>query len=141
MLTKSQEKLLEEFADKSDKLHELGVTTTDSFTGEIAEYIVCKHLDLIKSPRVTKAIDAVSKNGIRYQIKSKVLSKEQLNYNIKKLEIDRFDILAIVYFDKSYTTKLIVLIPSSQIVNGEINITKSIISQHKFRHKQHVICI
>lgn len=49
MFTKKQEILLDNFADKSDQLFDLGVTSTDSFTGEIGEYVVCKHFNLKKS--------------------------------------------------------------------------------------------
>ena len=63
MFTKEQEQLLDNFADKSDQLFDLGVTSTDSFTGEIGEYIVCKHFNLKKSNRVTQAVDGVSATG------------------------------------------------------------------------------
>ena len=44
--TKIQAAQLEDFANASDKLFELGVITTDSFTGEIGEYIACKYFHL-----------------------------------------------------------------------------------------------
>ncbi len=56
MLSKHQYELLEEFADLNDQLFDLGITTTDSFTGEIAEYVACHHFKLIKSARVAKAV-------------------------------------------------------------------------------------
>ncbi|MDP3432745.1 MAG: hypothetical protein Q8T04_07255, partial [Bacteroidota bacterium] len=67
MFTKTQEQLLADFADKSDQLFDLGVTSTDSFTGEIGEYVVCRHFNLKKSNRVTQAVDGVSTSGERYQ--------------------------------------------------------------------------
>lgn len=128
MFTKKQEQLLDNFADKSDQLFDLGVTSTDSFTGEIGEYIVCKHFNLKKSNRVTQAVDGVSSTGERYQVKAKVVTKNNFSYNLKDLPTQLFDILAIVYFDRLYTPLKIVVIPAKKIKNGEIRISSSTIS-------------
>lgn len=128
MFTKEQEKLLNDFADKSDQLFDLGVISTDSFTGEIGEYIVCEHFNLKKSNRVTKAVDGVSSNGEKFQVKSKVVSRSNFSYNLKNLPTDLFDILAIVYFDNLYTPLKIIVIPSKKIQNGEVKISVSTIS-------------
>jgi hypothetical protein len=125
MFTEKQEQLLDKFADLSDQLFDLGVITTDSFTGEIGEYVACTHFDLKKSDRVTRAVDGISSLGDRYQIKSKIISKGNFNYNIKKLETSIFNYLAIVYFDKLYNPVKIIRVPSRQIENGEINISSS----------------
>ncbi len=131
MFTKKQEILLSNFADKSDQLFELGVITTDSFTGEIGEYVVCKHFNLKKSDRVTQAVDGVSSTGERFQVKAKVISKNNFSYSIKDLEQNLFDTLAIVYFDKLYNPLKVVIVPSSKIKNGEFSITASTISSFK----------
>lgn len=128
MFTKKQELLLDNFADKSDQLFDLGVTSTDSFTGEIGEYVVCKHFNLKKSNRVTQAVDGVSETGERYQVKAKVISKNNFSYNVKELEHNLFDTLAIVYFDRLYTPLKIIIVPSKKISNGELKITASTIS-------------
>jgi hypothetical protein len=128
MFTKTQEQLLADFADKSDQLFDLGVTSTDSFTGEIGEYVVCRHFNLKKSNRVTQAVDGVSTSGERYQVKSKVISKNNFSYNIKDLEHNLFDTLAIVYFDKLYNPLKIIIVPAKKIKNGELKITSSTIS-------------
>lgn len=128
MFTKKQEQLLDNFADKSDQLFDLGVTSTDSFTGEIGEFIVCKHFNLKKSNRVTQAVDGVSETGERYQVKAKVISKNNFNYNLKNLPTQLFDTLAIVYFDRLYTPLKIVVIPAKKIKDGEIRISNSTIS-------------
>lgn len=121
MFTKQQEELLDTFADNSDKLFELGVITTDSFTGEIGEYIACKVLDLNKSRRVTQGVDGVSKSGERYQVKAKI-AERNFSYNLKGLKTNLFDFLVIVYFDKNYNPKRIIRIPSKKIKNGEIRV-------------------
>lgn len=131
MFTKKQELLLEKFAEKSDQLFELGITSTDSFTGEIGEYIVCRHFNLKKSNRVAQAVDGVSVTGERFQIKAKVISNNNFSYNFKDLEQNLFDTLAIVYFDRLYTPLKIVIIPSRKIKNGTLNITNSIVSNYQ----------
>lgn len=128
MYTKEQEQLLENFANKSDQLFDLGVISTDSFTGEIGEYVVCKHFNLKKSNRVTQAVDGVSATGERYQVKAKVISKTSFNYNIKDLETQLFDTLAIVFFDRLYQPIKIIIIPSKKIKKGEVRISASNIS-------------
>ncbi|WLD24418.1 hypothetical protein NU10_03190 [Flavobacterium dauae] len=125
MFTKKQERLLENFADKSDQLFNLGVISTDSFTGEIGEYIICKYFNLQKTNRVTQAVDGISSKGDRYQIKAKVVSKSNFNYNIKNLNTDLFDILAIIYFDKFYNPLKIVVLSSDKIKDREIKISNS----------------
>jgi hypothetical protein len=128
MFTKEQEMLLSNFADKSDQLFNLGVISTDSFTGEIGEYVVCKHFSLKKSKRVTRAIDGISASGKRYQVKSKVVNNTNFNFIVKDLEPNLFDFLTIVYFDTLYTPLKIVTVPSQKIKNGELNISTSTIS-------------
>lgn len=128
MYTKEQEKLLNNFADKSDQLFNLGVISTDSFTGEIGEYVVCKNFNLKKSNRVTQAVDGISETGEKYQVKAKVVSSNNFSYNLKDLQTNLFDMLAIVYFDNLYTPLKIVLIPSKKIKNREVKISSSTIS-------------
>ncbi len=128
MFTKEQEKLLDNFADKSDQLFDLSVISTDSFTGEIGEYIVCKHFNLKKSNRVTQAVDGVSALGEKYQVKAKVVSKNNFSYNLKDLPTELFDVLAVVYFDNLYTPLKLIVIPSKRIKNGEVRILNSTLS-------------
>ena len=128
MYNKEQEILLNKFAELNDKLFNLGITSTDSFTGEIGEYIVCKHFNLDKTARVTKAVDGICKLGNKYQVKAKVVSKNNSSYNITKLDTTAFHYLAIVYFDRQYNPIKILRIPSSKIKEGQIRITSAILN-------------
>jgi hypothetical protein len=125
MYTKKQEALLNRFADLNDNLFHLNITSTDSFTGEIGEYIVCNHFNLKKSNRVTKDIDGVCDLGDFYQIKAKVTSTNNFYCNFTKLNSIRFHFLVVVYLDKQYNPIKILKIPSSYIKNGKISITSS----------------
>lgn len=128
MFTKQQHLLLDKFADLSDKLFELGITTTDSFTGEIGEYVVCKHFKLKKTNRVTQAVDGICELGNNYQVKAKVVSNNNFNYNITRLDKIAFHYLAVVYFDKKYNPIKILRIPSSKIKGDQISITSSLMN-------------
>ena len=64
---KKRETLLKEFAKCSDKLFTLGIIRTDSFTGEIGEFIASRYFKLDLADRSTKAYDAVCSKGYKYQ--------------------------------------------------------------------------
>lgn len=128
MYNKEQEILLNKFAELNDKLFNLGITSTDSFTGEIGEYVVCKHFNLDKTARVTRAVDGICKLGNKYQVKAKVVSKNNFSYSITKLDTTAFHYLAIVYFDRQYNPIKILRIPSSKIKEGQIRITSAVLN-------------
>ena len=107
--TKKQ-KLLNDFANQSDRLFELGIIRTDSFTGEIGEYVASKVLGLKKTMRVTRAVDGIDKKGKKYQVKAKVSENDKINYGISNLDIDSIDFLVIVYFNLLYDIKTIIVI-------------------------------
>ena len=129
MYTKKQFQLLKDFADKNDALFDLGITTTDSFTGEIGEFIACQHFKLHKSGRSNKAVDGVAPNGERYQIKSKVVSTSSFSHTISNLQPDLFDKLVLVYFDIHYKLLKMLVIPVAEIPESVFRITKSNISK------------
>jgi hypothetical protein len=126
--SKKQEILLEDFVRLSDKLFDYGVITTDSFTGEIGEYYACRAYNLSKTPRVTRAVDGISKSGKKYQVKSKFDSKS-FSYSIQKLEPNLFDYLVIVYFDEKYDPIKIIRTPSNKIIDKSFRITKNNLSE------------
>jgi hypothetical protein len=128
MFTKPQEELLNRFADLSDKLFELGIITTDSFTGEIGEYIACKHFKLKKSERVKRAVDGVCQLGHNYQIKAKIVYNNNYNYKIDKLDTSSFRYLVIVYCDLNYCPIKIARIPANKIKDNKILVTSTLLN-------------
>lgn len=124
MFTKKQYQLLKDFADKNDALFDLGITTTDSFTGEIGEFIG-HHFNLKKSVRSNRAVDGIAQNGDRFQIKSKVISGNNFNYTISNLQTDFFEKLVVVYLDRQYNLLKMLLIPANEIEGSVLRITKS----------------
>lgn len=124
MYSENQIALLNKFANLSDQLFEYGVIETDSFTGEIGEYYACQLFELIKTKRVTRAVDAIDQKGIRYQVKSKVVTGSY-NYSIRNLETNLFDVLLVMYFDHSYSLLKVLRIESTKILESKITFTKS----------------
>ncbi len=129
--TKSQELMLDNFANASDQLFDLGIITTDSFTGEIGEYIACKYFSLTKSYRVTRAIDGICSKGYRYQVKAKVLSNNNFNYNITGLRSGEYDYLVVIYFDRAYKPLRILHIPAKKIIKDTFVITNYISNEYQ----------
>jgi hypothetical protein len=125
MYRKEQYLILNKFADLSDALFEQGVITTDSFTGEIGEYFACKIFKLEKTKRVTKSVDGISRSGERYQVKSKVVSNNNFNYNITNLNTSEFNYLAVVFFNELYFPIKVIRLKSSSIKKSEIKLTSS----------------
>lgn len=136
LLTKA--KLLKDFANSSDKLFNLGIIRTDSFTGEIGEFVASKYFKLNLAGKSTKDYDAECSKGYKYQIKSKIVNGNSFNYCISNLKSSAFDFLIVVYFDKYYTPLVILKIPSKEIVAEKysVNSTKiSLFSQDMTRLK------
>ena len=93
--------VLEKFADQSDKLFSMGIIRTDSFTGEIGEYIAKEHFQLTLPGKGKRAIDGIDQYGYKYQVKSKVVSQKG-SLRITNLDIYEVDYLCAIYFDIYY---------------------------------------
>jgi len=132
MLNNEKQKHLENFANQSDKLFELGIIRTDSFTGEIGEYVASTMFSLKKTERVTRAVDGIDKNEKKYQVKAKVVETEKLNYRIENLDIDEIDYLVIVYFDLFYTPIKVIRIHSEQLPKGKVGISNKFLNSIKY---------
>jgi len=107
--------LLKEFASQSDKLFNLGVLRSDSFTGDIGEFIARKFYNLSLVDKSTKEIDAIDNSNRTYQIKSTTGSSIRLTNK-------SYDFLVCIYFDNLYNIKKIIKIASKDIVNDKFSV-------------------
>lgn len=139
MFTNEQQLLLDKFADLSDRLFDEGVISTDSFTGEIGEYVACRHFKLNKSKRVAKAIDGVCNSGYKYQVKAKVFSSPRNSFSIDKLKPNLFDYLVLVSFDTLYNPLKLVRVPASYITSDKFSLTGSNIQNFECIDKDKII--
>jgi hypothetical protein len=132
MLSKKKQKYLKDFADQSDKLFNMGIIRTDSFTGEIGEYIASIMFSLKNTERVTRAVDGIDKKGKKYQVKAKVVDNDKLNYGIGNLDIEEIDYLVIVYFDLYYAPKRVIRINSKYLPKGKVGISNRFLNSIKY---------
>ena len=93
--------LLRQFADQSDKLFKLQIIRTDSFTGEIGEFVAKEHFKLTLASKVERAVDGTDPYGYKYQVKSKVMTNKG-SLRVTKLDIYEVDYLCAVFFDTLY---------------------------------------
>ena len=116
--------LLKEFASQSDKLFKLGVLRSDSFTGDIGEFIARKFYNLSLVNKSTKEIDAIDNANLTYQIKSSTGSSIRLTNK-------SYDYLVCIYFDNLYNIKKIIKIASKDIVNDKFTVNNKFLSNAK----------
>ena len=116
--------LLKEFASQSDKLFNFGVLRSDSFTGDIGEFIARKFYNLSLVEKSTKEIDAIDNVNLTYQIKSSTGKPIRLNNK-------KYDYLVCIYFDDLYNIKKIIKIASKDIVNDKFSVNdKFLLNTH-----------
>jgi hypothetical protein len=102
----------------------LGIIRSDSFTGEIGEYIASEFFGLELCKRSSRSIDGFDKNGKSYQIKSKVSKNEKdINFSFN-IDLSDVDFLVVVYFDNSYSPIRLLKIKTDCIEKSKVNITK-----------------
>lgn len=116
---KSNEYLLGLYSELIQYLRELKIIrTSNNPTGDYAEYLVCKLLDLEIAPNSTKSYDAVDKRKIKYQIKSRRIkphSHSQLLGVIRNLKQADFGYLVVVIFNMDFSLNCIYKIPKKII--------------------------
>lgn len=113
--------LLKEFASQSDKLFNLGVLRSDSFTGDIGEFIARKFYNLSLVSKSTKDIDAIDNANLTYQIKSSTGSSIRLTNK-------NYDYLVCIYFDDLYNIRKIIKIASKDIVKDTFSVNNKFLS-------------
>ena len=128
----NREELLKNFANQSDKLFSMGVIRTDSFTGEIGEYIAKQHFNLMLPNRVARAIDGIDPYGNKYQVKSMVISKSR-SLRVTKLDIYEVDYLCAVYFDVNYNPLRIVRIQNKYFPSSNFLINKKFLNKIDYK--------
>jgi len=120
--------ILNDFANQSDLLFENGIIRTDSFAGEIGEYIARAHFGLESTPRSSKGIDAVSSTGERYQIKAKTIGKtDSLSITIV-LSDPNLEYACIVYLNELFLPVRLLRIAKKYLAFPNTKVTKKYLS-------------
>tara|TARA_B100000780_G_C20978095_1_gene390734 strand:+ start:274 stop:858 length:585 start_codon:yes stop_codon:yes gene_type:complete len=112
--------LVELYSDILKVLKERGVIRTKNLVGDIGEYLAIKHYNSSKgksnlqfAPPGTKNIDAISRNGDRYSIKSTTTNLTGVFYELEnpesiKQNTQKFEYLLIVKFKENFVVDKII---------------------------------
>ena len=104
-----------------EELHGRGVVrSTNNPVGDYAEYLVAKALDLSLVGNSSIGYDAISRDGIRYQVKSRRLTTRNRSRQLGffrgfQLSDDPFDLLVAVLFNADFTVLRAALVPTSTV--------------------------
>lgn len=131
-MNQKKQRLLDDFANQSDRLFDIGIIRSDSFTGEIGEYIASEVFHFRKTDRVTRAVDGIDSKGKRYQVKAKVIDSDKVNYGIGNLDIETIDYLILVYFTPTYDVRRIIQIDSDHLPIGKVGISEKFLRSISF---------
>lgn len=100
------DELLRNFGAILGELRRRGICRTENLpTGDFAEHLACRALDLEQAPKSAKGFDAVASDGRRYQIKGRRITEwnpsTQLSA-IRDLPEEPFDFLIAILFDQEF---------------------------------------
>ena len=126
------QELLQLQASITTELMERGVVRTrNNPLGDYAEWIVARALNLTLARNSEIGYDAISKRGIRFQIKSRRITAKNKSRQlsaIRKLNEKDFDKLAAVIFDEDFNVIDAVLMPHEVV--EEYSVYKEHVNAH-----------
>jgi hypothetical protein len=110
--TQSTAHLLAAYRAMMRELRERGVTRTGNApTGDYAEYLVNKLVRGELAPNSEKSFDVTGADGVRYQVKSRVVDGGIGQRQMSPFRSWDFDLAAIVLFDDDYGIHVAALVP------------------------------
>jgi len=117
--------LLEVFAQASDALFDAGITRSDSFTGDIGEFVAARTLGLALEGRNTATIDA-TKDGKRYQVKSIANANRHAAVSLVGLK-SGFEILVCVRLSSLYEPVEVIEVDHEDLPKGTRSVNESLL--------------
>lgn len=112
-----------------DELRRKSVTrSSNNPLGDWAEHLFCRAFGWTQAPNSERDADAVDRDGLRYQIKSRRITahnrSRQLG-SLRNLPSKRFDVLAAVLFEQDYRVLRAALIPHHRVVELATRVERS----------------
>ena len=106
--TMSEVELLQIHSAVIAELRRRGVVKTQNNPiGDYTEWLVCNRLGLEVQGNSRAALDAIDRQGIRYQIKGRCSGANSVQFSsIRKLEQCGFDFVIAVIFNEDYSVRL-----------------------------------
>lgn len=126
--------LLKLHAQIGDELRARGILrSANNPTGDLAEYLFCKAFNWQQAGKSSPNIDAVSADGIRYQIKGRRItpqSKSRQLSAIRDIAGGHFDFVAGILFTEEYRVLRAALIPYEIVKQRATFVTRT--NSHRF---------
>jgi hypothetical protein len=113
---RSADELLAAFADASDALFDSRITRSDSFAGDIGEFVASRTLGLDLAPKQTAVYDAM-RGGLRYQIKTATDDDPRAPIPLVHL-LPGFDVLVGVRLSRRFQPFEVIAIKAGQLPDG-----------------------
>ncbi len=116
----NETELIQAYSGIIKQLKKRGVIRTKNFLGDLGEYLAIEHFNrtpgmsnLQAAPAGTQNIDAISRNGERYSIKSTTGNLTGVFYGLEPLnstntDKQKFEFVLIVKFDNDYQLEKII---------------------------------
>jgi hypothetical protein len=118
----------------ADELRARGITrSSNSPTGDLAEYLFCKTFGWTQSDKSVAHIDAIGQDGSRYQIKARRVTRfnksRQLSA-LRDLKGGHFDFLAGKLFAEDYSIVRAAIIPHAVVLGRSAFVERT--NSHRF---------
>ena len=126
--------LLTLHARVADELRARGITrSANNPTGDLAEYLFCKAFGWKQAGNSQANVDAISLDGLRYQIKGRRMTRHNKSRQISAIRDMRgahFDFLAGVLFREDYSVLRAALIPHAVALERSTYVSHT--NSHRF---------
>jgi hypothetical protein len=118
----------------ADELRARGITrSSNSPTGDLAEYLFCKTFGWTQSDKSVAHIDAIGQDGSRYQIKARRVTRFNKSRQLSALRDLRgghFDFLAGMLFSEDYSIMRAAIIPHAVVLERSTFVERT--NSHRF---------
>jgi hypothetical protein len=136
----SPTELLSLHADIAEELRRREILrSSNNPTGDLAEYLFCRAFDWKRFGNSESSVDALGKDGKRYQIKGRRLtrySKSRQLSAIREMEGEKFDFLAGLLFSEDYSILKAAIIPHSVVLASATYVERT--NSHRFLLRDNV---
>ncbi|UTW51904.1 hypothetical protein KFF05_00425 [bacterium SCSIO 12827] len=104
------------------------VTTSNAPLGGYAEWLFRKAFGWKDAGNSNKDVDAIGRDGTRYQIKSRRIHKRNKSRQLgalRRLDKENFDVLAAALFNEDFTVMRAALIPHRLVLNASDHVDET----------------
>ena len=126
--------LLKLHAEVAEELRERGISrSSNNPTGDLAEYLFCKAFSWAQAGNSNANVDAIGKDGRRYQIKGRRMTRHRGSRQmsaLRDLAGGHFDFLAGILFAEDYSVLRGAIIPRALVLERATFVQRT--NSHRF---------